>query len=284
MSHPADHLMSCVARCGAPVCVGLDPVHASLPEDLRARHHDALGAIREFGHAVLRVAAGIAPAVKFQSACYERYGSRGVGVLEEQIADARGLGFHVILDAKRGDIGISAAHYAASAARAGAHAITVSGYLGPSGVEPFLEAGLGVYVLVRTSNPDSDAVQAHALADGRSVAEMMADHVRALGAARLGSCGLSSIGAVVGATKSAEGRALRARMPEQVFLVPGYGAQGGTPDDVRALRRPDATGVLVTASRSVIYAPTREGDADWTDAVRRGATSLRDEIAAVLRT
>ncbi|MDX2132804.1 MAG: orotidine-5'-phosphate decarboxylase [Planctomycetota bacterium] len=284
MNHPTDLLLACVERCaGSPVCMGIDPVLEHLHADVRARHHDALGAIREFGHALLRAAAGVVPAVKFQSACYERYGSRGVGVLEEHMSDARGQGYWVVLDAKRGDIGISASHYAAGAARAGAHAITVSGYLGPSGVEPFLDAGLGVFVLVRTSNPDSDVVQGAPLADGRTVAAMMADAVRALGAGRLGASGLSGVGAVVGATKSGEGAALRARMPEQVFLVPGYGAQGGTADDVRALLRPDGRGVLVTASRSIIYEPMGAGDADWTQGVRRAAERLRDEIGAVVR-
>ncbi|GJQ30374.1 MAG: orotidine 5'-phosphate decarboxylase [Phycisphaerae bacterium] len=277
--HPTDHLHEAIIRAGSPICVGMDPVYEQLPDAVRARHHEPLAAIGEFGRGVLRAIAGVAPAVKFQSACYERYGSRGVAVLEEHLRDAAQAGLFIVLDAKRGDIGISAAHYAAAALRGGAHAVTVSGYLGPSGVTPFLDAGLGVFVLVRTSNPDSDAVQGHALRDGRTVAEMMADHVAALGASRLGACGLSAVGAVVGATKSAEAAALRARMPDQVFLVPGYGAQGGTAEDIRAMLRADRRGVLVTASRSVIYA---KGDGAWDEAVRDAATRFRDEIAAVI--
>src|SRR5262249_2518895 len=134
----------------------------------------------------------------------------------------------------------------------GADALTVSGYLGPDTIEPFLKPGHGAFVLVRTSNPGSDAVQSLPLADGRTIAEMMADHVAALGATRRGKRGLSDVGAVVGATKAADAASLRKRMPDQIFLVPGYGAQGGRLDDVRPMLRPGArwpgdSGVLVTA-------------------------------------
>lgn len=277
--HPADHLCAAITRAGAPVCVGLDPVLESLPDTVRARHHEPLAAIAEFGRGVIKAVASSAAAIKFQSACYERYGSRGVAVLEEEVTAARAAGLFVVLDAKRGDIGISASHYAAAAVRMGAHAITVSGYLGPSGVTPFLDAGLLTFVLVRTSNPDSDSVQAHALADGRSVAAMLADHVAELGRSRMGGGGLSAVGAVVGATKASEGAALRARMPNQFFLVPGYGAQGGTAEDIRALLRPDRRGVLVTASRSVIYA---KGAGSWDENIAAASRQLRDEIASVV--
>lgn len=277
--HFADRLHDATRRTGSPVCVGLDPVLESLPADLRAKHHDPLEAIAEFCRGVLHAAAPHAPAVKFQSACFERYGGRGVLLLEHLLTETASQGFVVVLDAKRGDIGISASHYAASARRTGAHAVTVSGYLGPTGVTPFLDAGLAAFVLVRTSNPDSDAVQAHTLGDGRTVAEMMADHVAALGASRLGACGLSDVGAVVGATKSSEGRALRARMPSQVFLVPGYGAQGGTAEDIRALLTARGDGVLVTASRSIIYAP---GEGPWQDRVAAAAKKLNREVFGIL--
>ena len=169
-----------------------------------------------------------------------------------------------------------------AATRMRATFVTVSGYLGPSGIAPFLEAGLGVFVLVRTSNPDSDAVQSHMLADGRSVGELMADLTAGLGASKVGANGLSSVGAVVGATKAADAAALRRRMPDQVFLVPGYGAQGGTAADIKAMVRPDGRGVLVTSSRAIIYAPRAQGQS-WTEAVRDAAGRLAGEIAAATR-
>ncbi len=284
MPHFADDLCASIRAAGSPVCVGLDPVLESLPPECR-NAADAATAIERFAVGVVDAVAGVAPAVKFQSACFERYGSRGLAALERSIAHARSRGIIVILDAKRGDIGISAAHYAAAAAGLGAHAVTVNGYLGMSGVEPFLADGLGVFVLVRTSNPDSDAVQSPRLADGRSVAELLADQVAALGAKSIGTSGFSAAGAVVGATKSADGKALRARMPHQIFLVPGYGAQGGTAHDIRALLTPNGGGaggggVLVTASRSVIYAKPAAGES-WQAAVSRAAQILAGEIAAV---
>jgi orotidine-5'-phosphate decarboxylase len=268
--------------------VGLDPVLESVPAEVRARHHEPLACLGEFCRGVLESVSGVVPAVKMQSACFERYGSRGVALLEETIALAVRLGLLVVLDAKRGDIGTTSAHYAESVRRTGAHAVTVNGYLGVSGITPFLDAGLGVFVLVRTSNKDSDAFQGLELKDGRSVAEAMAEEVRSLGLGHRGACGLSGVGAVVGATKSGAAKALRERMPEQVFLVPGYGAQGGTAADVRDMIRPGAAtpqdaGVLVTASRSVIYAQAAPGGREegWRGAVGSAARELSREVRAI---
>jgi orotidine-5'-phosphate decarboxylase len=241
-------------------------------------------AIRAFCRGVIDAVGEHVAAVKFQSACFERHGGAGVALLEELSHYAAAQGLCVILDAKRGDIGISAEHYAAAARRMGAHALTVNGYLGPRTIEPYLAAGLGAIVLVRTSNADSDLVQGPRLADGRTVAEMMADHVAALGELHVGENGYSDVGAVVGATKAEDGRALRARMPHQVFLVPGYGAQGGTAEDVRALLddRPECGGgVLVTASRSVIYA-AGAGEEKWTGAIARAALRFSLEIRGIV--
>lgn len=278
--HFSDRLLDAIERAGAPACVGLDPVLDRLPAAVRAAHQDPPEALRAWGLAVIDAVARHVPAVKPQSACFERFGARGVHALADVCAHARRRGLIVVLDAKRGDIGLTADHYAAGAAGMGADAITVNAYLGPQTVRPYLEAGLGIFVLVRTSNPDSDAVQSCALADGRTVAEMMADHVAALGAAARGRRGLSDVGAVVGATKAADAAALRVRMPDAFFLVPGYGAQGGTAEDVRAMLRPDGTGVLVNASRSVLYAH-EHGDPRWIDAVGRAAESFAADVRRI---
>lgn len=282
------HLSDALARTAA--CVGLDPVLERLPEAVRAEHWEPTRAIEQFCRGVLAaLAEGGSPAVsivKPQSACFERYGSPGWGVLERIVRQARDMGLLVILDAKRGDIGISGEHYAAAAAALGAHAITVNAYLGPETVEPYLAAGLGVFVLVRTSNPGSDVVQGRALSDGRTVAGMMAQHVELLGRSRGHRGVLSSVGAVVGATKAAEGRALRELMPDTPFLVPGYGAQGGTADDVRTLVRPGATGpatagVVVNSSRAVLYPPTPD-PARWREAIAGAAAALVADLATVV--
>jgi orotidine-5'-phosphate decarboxylase len=234
----ADRLASALERSGSVACVGLDPVLEKLPAEIRARHHEPVAAIEEFCAGVIRAVAPCVGVIKPQSACFERFGHRGVATLERLCRLAREVGLAVVLDAKRGDIGISAEHYAAAAAGIGAHAITVSGYLGMSTVEPYLKAGLGVFVLVRTSNPGSDVIQSARLVDGRTSAEAMADEVARLGERYVSGNSWSHVGAVVGATKSAEGQALRTRMPRQMLLIPGFGAQGGTIDDVRTLVAP----------------------------------------------
>jgi orotidine-5'-phosphate decarboxylase len=282
MMHVADRLLSAVQRCGAPLCVGLDPVVAKLPEPLRARP-SAAKAIEEFSLAVLAACVRIAPVVKVQSACYERHGIDGMKALAATLAAAREHGYEVILDAKRGDIGISAEHYAAAAfEQARADWVTVNAYLGADGLAPFLAAGHGAFALVRTSNPGGDALQSLRLEDGRTVAEAVADLVAEAGKASIGGSGFSALGAVVGATKPADAARLRGRMPHALFLVPGYGAQGGGIADIKPCFHPDGRGAIITASRSIIY-PQAPDASDWAGAIRRAAESTHRELAEGLR-
>jgi orotidine-5'-phosphate decarboxylase len=282
----ADRLAGAIDRVGSPACIGIDPVLERLPIHIRSAPGREVDQVRTFCLGVLEAIADLVPAIKPQSACFERFGSPGVALLEDLIERARSLGLLVILDGKRGDIGSTGAHYAAAAVGMGADAVTVNAYLGASGVQPFLEAGLGIYIVVRTSNPDSDYLQGEKLASGATVAEHLARLVAELGAARIGASGLSSVGAVVGATKSAaDGASLRKIMPDTPMLVPGIGAQGGTMDEVRPLVRagggpPSRTGVLVNASRSVLYARVRPGEV-WDDAVRRAAESFARDAAGL---
>ncbi len=274
----ADLLFRAIATAGSPACVGLDPVIEKIPQAVPGGH--PADRLETFSRGVIDAVRGIVGVVKPQSACFERYGSLGYAALERVVAYARDAGLLVILDAKRGDIGVTAEHYAAGVQSLGAHAITLSGYMGPSSVEPFLASGLGVFVLVRTSNPDSDRVQACQLRDGRTVAGALADMVLSLGEGRCGESGYSDAGAVVGATKSHEGQRLRHVLPRHWFLVPGYGAQGGTLADIRLLLDSKRSGVVVNASRSVLYASTPPGGC-WQDAVAQAARALRDDLAAL---
>lgn len=281
--HFADRLCSAIESTVAPACVGLDPVIEKLPKTIDASDGEHR-AFEEFCTGVLNAIEGIVPAVKFQSACFERCGPSGLLALQRMIGLANALGFITILDAKRGDIGVSAEHYAHAAFNVmRADAVTVSGYMGADTIEPFLAPGYadrGVFVLVRTSNPGSDGVQSLRLEDGRTVAQLMADHVATLGESNLGECGYSSVGAVVAATKPGDAEALRDRMPKQIFLVPGFGAQGGTVESVRPLFDENGAGALITASRSVIYGFGEE-DSDWTAGVRRAAESFVADLCAL---
>ncbi len=285
--HPSDRLARAMDIAGSPACIGLDPVLGSLPQEVREAAGSETDAIERFCLGVLEAVVGAAGVVKPQSACFERFGSAGYAVLERVVSHAKRLGFVVILDAKRGDIGSSAEHYAAGARSMGADWITVSPYMGPSTIEPFLEVGLGVFALCRTSNPDSDRLQSLD-AGGMTVAERTAEMIAELGADHRGGSGLSVLGAVVGATKSGEdGQRLRGRMPDQILLVPGVGAQGGTAAEVVPLVRVDQhtaglAGVVVNASRSVLY-PRRGPGQSWQGAVRQAADQFAGSLRVLIR-
>jgi orotidine-5'-phosphate decarboxylase len=268
--------------------VGLDPVAERLPDAVAGS--DPVGRIEAWCGGVLDAVVDHVPAVKPQLACFERYGSQGYAAYERVVDHAKSLGLIVIADAKRGDIGLSSAHYAAGllTGEHAADALTVNAYLGADGLEPFADAaqkaGGGLFALVRTSNPGGDALQQLPLADGRTVGEAVAGIVAGLGASKpayVGRSGYSLLGAVVGATKPQDAAALRQIMPQQLFLVPGFGAQGGGPDDVKACFRPDGTGAIITASRSVIYAHEVDAGVDWQTAVSRAAKQLNRQIQAI---
>jgi orotidine-5'-phosphate decarboxylase len=305
-SHFADRFLHEARVKGAPVCVGIDPVLAKLPAALRPVKADgslveddagaALEAIRWWGMGLLKAVAKHVPCVKFQSACFERYLWEGVKLQHELTLDARRLGLLVINDAKRGDIGISAEHYAAGCLgdteftdlgrSAGADALTANAYLGHDSLEPLIKLagaqGKGLFALVRTSNPGGDALQSLALADGRTVSDAVADIVVKAGEGHVGKSGYSLIGAVVGATKPQDAVGLRKRMPQQLFLVPGFGAQGGTAADVKPCFKSDGTGAIITASRSVIFAYEKPATSDWQGAIEAGAADLNKQIRGIL--
>lgn len=311
----ADQLLDAIARKGSPVCVGIDPVAGKLPSELIATAKGRvsggessaaeaeLAAICEFVSVVLDAAADHVPAVKFQSACFERYRHAGVEAMWDLIGEAQRLGLIVILDAKRGDIGVSSEHYAqgffepavfdtdvfGAASPAIPDAVTVSAYMGKDSVAPFLTgAGRGAFALVRTSNAGGDEVQRAVMADGATVGEHLARLVAQWGEAHVGEQGYSNLGAVVGATKAAEIETYRRLMPRTMFLVPGYGAQGATAADVKGFFNRDGRGALITASRSVIYAFAAKGQGAgtgggerWGDAVAKAARQFAEEVRKV---
>jgi orotidine-5'-phosphate decarboxylase len=288
-------LLAAADECGGPVCVGLDPVYEKLPQALTAEHDDPadagqkLDAIRRFGEGVIEAVAGEVPCVKLQLACFERYGAGGWAVYEHLLETARRRGLVTIADGKRGDIAGSSAHYAAGLmTEQGADALTVNPYVGLDGLAPFVETardeGKGLFALVRTSNPGAEAIQALLLNDGRSVSDAVADAVASLsatGADPVGESGYAAVGAVVGATKPQAMAGLRQRMPRQLFLVPGVGAQGGT--RIGDCFHPDGRGAIITASRSVIYPGGAGGEAsDWQSPIREAARELRQAVAGAL--
>jgi len=294
--HFADRLLAAIEQKGSPVCVGIDPQFNQLPFELQKDIVDEMEqteCIGVFCHEVLQIVAPLVPGVKIQSACFEKYGSTGTDLLEVLTDRARDLGLIVIGDVKRGDIGPTAESYAAGHLRHenAPEAITVNGYFGADGLKPFVDAcrdkGKGIFVLVRTSNPSAATIQDFEGAGGKKFYEHMAEQVAAVGSGEglIGASGYSCVGAVVGATYPEEARRLREIMPQQIFLVPGYGAQGATAADCAAAFKADGTGAIVNASRSVIYAFRRKEckEKDWKKAVETAAVAFAEDIRNAVR-
>jgi orotidine-5'-phosphate decarboxylase len=240
---------------GSALCVGLDPDVARLPEGMT---------IAAFCEAIIDVTAEYAACFKPNIAFFERHAAAGIDALVRTMAACRERGVPIILDAKRGDIDSTARLYAEAYLQPGplaADALTVNPSLGIDTLAPFLELGRahdrGILVLLRTSNAGAAAFQ-DAIEPG------LIDFLRSERQA----------GAVVGATHPAEGARLRAALPDTFFLVPGYGAQGGT--DLAPFFDARGGGAVVNSSRAILYAG--EGTGRWRDAVRAAARTARDSI------
>ena len=300
----ADRLARAVADRGTPAVVGIDPVLERLPEQLRPADgglEAAVDAIEAFCRIVIDRVAPHVPAVKINSGFLEVFYELGVGAYYRLVAHAHTRGLLVIGDIKRGDIGSTAKLYTrghlASPTFADVSderipdAVTLAGYLGENAVKPFIEAaretGRGMYVLVRPSDPGADLV--HEFGGESRFYQHMAALVGEWGRADglIGECGLSCVGAVVAAKDVDSTRALRESLPTTPFLVPGYGAQGGTADTCRACFRSDGSGAVVNASRSVIYAfnnhdyLTRFRD-DWAGCIEQAAQDFAKDVARLM--
>jgi orotidine-5'-phosphate decarboxylase len=251
---------------------------------------DAANAYARFCCGIVDAVAPYVVAVKPQLAFFEALGADGMGALERVCGYARAAGLLVIADGKRGDIGSTARAYAAAYlepredAPPLADALTVNTYLGGDSVEPFLQAcrlhGAGIFCLVRTSNAGAGDVQELTLSDGRRVWQHVAGLVADWGADLTGERGLSSVGAVVGATVPRAVAEARKLLPRAVLLLPGVGAQGAGPADVARAFTSGPASALVTASRSVIFA-YRAGNDDWRVAAGAEAARLRTEVWSV---
>lgn len=300
MMNFADRLETAIALRGNPCLVGIDPHPDSLPEEFAAARaagatrSERARAIADFSCSVLEIVAGRVPAVKPQSAFFEIYGADGAAAWERVVRVAREGGAIVIGDVKRGDIDSTARAYARAYLegqderdRPGScDAITVNPLLGSDSVQPFIDvcksAGAGIYVLVRTSNKDSRLFQEHG---DPPLYERIAESVVQWGKELRGECGLSSVGAVVGATHARELVRLRAMMPTTPFLLPGYGAQGAGAADIAGGFLPGGRGALVSSSRGILFAyqqPQYRG-LHWKDATAKALDAMIREVGAAVR-
>jgi orotidine-5'-phosphate decarboxylase len=257
------------------LCVGIDP-HARLLTAWGL--NDDVAGLERFTLTVVDALADRTAVFKPQSAFFERFGSRGIAVLERAVVAARQAGALVLMDAKRGDIGSTMAAYAATYLDKDSplfcDAVTVSPYLGFESLRPALDAaavaGAGVFVLALTSNPEGAEVQRAAVPDGRSVAQVMLDHIAAENA---GARPLGSVGAVVGATLARVDADLAVNGP---LLAPGIGAQGATPADLPALFGAALPQVLPSVSRDVLRHGPDAG------ALRNAAHAYADRVRAAV--
>ena len=268
MSTFGERLTTAVDERG-PLCAGIDP-HASLLAEWGLE--DSVAGLETFAFTAVEGLAPHVSVIKPQSAFYERFGSRGVAVLERVIAESRALGALVLLDVKRGDIGSTSQAYADAyldpASPLASDAITVSPYLGFGSLDPFVDTArrfdAGLFVLGLTSNKEGPEVQSATVDTGETVAGRMFDHLRRLND---GATPLGSFGAVVGATIGDAVESLDFNGP---ILAPGFGEQGGTPADVRRIF--GSRTVLPSSSRGLL----RAGPS--VDALRDVALRTNDDL------
>jgi len=301
-----DRLNAAIRARQTAALVGIDPRFDLLPAEIKesAKKRNPINskeleisAIEEFCLLLVEIVAPLVPAVTPQAAFFEQYGPRGMHALHRVMHAARKAGLIVICDAKRGDIGSTAAAYAnaylagsdAESAAWPADALTVNPYLGIDTLQPFVEIanarGAGLYVLVRTSNPGAGHFQDWQQ-NGQRLFEHVASSLQELAEQSISADQTeSSLGAVVGATYPKELATLREMMPAVPFLVPGYGIQGGHATDVAAAFRADGSGALVNSSRGINFAYRREpyqqqfGEQNWQAAIEQATRDMIADLA-----
>jgi len=245
----------------SPICVGLDPDPSKIPSYL-LRDYSLTNAILRFNQEIIDAVADLVPVIKPQVAYYEKMGIDGLKALKITIEHARKQGLIVIADGKRNDIGSTSDAYADAFLKTGSDfesdALTVNPYLGSDGILPFVNAcstyNKGLFVLLKTSNPSSGEFQDLKLENGEMLYERVADYISSWGENIIGESGYSSIGSVVGAYYPEVLYNLRVAHPRQIFLVPGYGAQGATAEDLRCAFDALGGGAIINSSRGIIYA------------------------------
>ena len=301
-------LIEKIQKTKAPICVGLDPMLSYIPEHVTKKAFAEFGetlegaaeAIWQFNKEIVDATCDLIPSVKPQIAMYEQFGLQGLAAYDKTVKYCQEKGLIVIGDVKRGDIGSTSAAYATGhlgTVQVGSQTlsgfnteyITVNPYLGTDGVKPFVDVcnqcDRGIFVLVKTSNPSSGEFQDR-LIDGRPLYELVAEKVVEWGDASMDGA-YSNVGAVVGATYPEMSKVLRKLMPRTYFLVPGYGAQGGTAEDLKYCFNEDGLGAVVNSSRGIIAAYKKEayakfGAEHFGEASRQAVIDMIADINSVL--
>ena len=291
-----DQLIGQIKRKRNPCIVGIDPEWSKIPDGYKQNNTSEAEAIRIWAFDVVDAVADIVPAIKPQMAFFEVYGAEGGRVHQQVVQYAHQRNLLVIDDSKRNDIGNTASAYAyAHLAKDGpinADFMTISPFLGTDSMQPFVDVavrdGKGLFVLVKTSNPSSVEISEAKNGSGVTIRDWLADYVHQSGMAAIGNNGYSSIGAVVGATFPGEAKQLRTAMPNNFFLVPGFGAQGGCAKDVLPCFNQDGLGAVINSSRGILYHHQQVTDYDgnregYRQIVRCQAMLMQQSIYQELR-
>lgn len=292
MKNFADRLISAIEKKGNPCMVGLDPRIEQIPDFLPSS--DIEQTITNFNTLIIDTIKDIIPVVKPQIAFYEQYGIAGMKAFANTIKIAKDAGLIVVADVKRNDISSTAEAYANAFLKEGSEfevdCITVSPFLGRDSLIPFVESckkhGKGLFILVKTSNPGSGDFQDVILKDtNEPMYVTLAKMVDDLGKDVIGGKGYSSIGAVVGATFPEQAEVLRKLMPKSIFLVPGYGSQGGTGEDTILCFNADKFGAVINASRSITFAHKDKSISreDFTTLIRTNTESMIADVTSALK-
>lgn len=293
-----DTLIDKIREYDNPTVAGLDTSFDYLPESMKAGVKDFAGAaeaVLSFNKKIVDSICDIVPCVKVQIAYYEMYGLEGMRTFVETVKYASKKGMLVMTDAKRNDIGATAECYAKAylgQTMVGGEEytafdsdfLTVNGYLGSDGIKPFLgwmqKRDKGIFVLVKTSNKSSGELQDLKLENGKTVYEYMGGLVEEWGKDCIGKYGYSAVGAVVGATHPQQAQILRREMPHTFFLIPGYGAQGGTANDLKVCFDKDGLGGIVNSSRGILCAYKQEKYAglSFDAAARQACIDMKNDL------
>ena len=278
-----DKLYDAVAARG-PVCVGLDTDISYLPEDFVDSAKTAGENIVAFNKAIIEATKAVAGCFKVQIAYYESLGMDGMKAYADTLAAVRVAGVPVIADIKRGDIAKTAEMYAKAHFEGDFEAdfITLAPYMGLDSIQPYMpymqQKGKGVFVLVRTSNPGAKDFEYEKLTDGRHVYDMVGDKLNELGKQAMGESGYSSVGLVIGGTHIEEAAEIRARYKDSFFLIPGYGAQGGTAPDI-AQYLSCGNGGVVNSSRGILLARKKQPGVKFDEAAYNECVKMKEAIA-----
>lgn len=284
-----DKLFESVEKDGH-VCLGLDTDISYIPEEFLKKFNSIEDAIFGFNKEIIDATLDAVSCYKVQIAYYEAYGIAGMIAYKKTMEYIRNKGKIVIADIKRGDISNTAKMYAKAHFEGDFESdfITLSPYMGLDSIDPYLDyvknKEKGLFLLVRTSNQGAKDIQYIKDEKGNSIYEIVGEKLNTLGEEYLGKCGYSSIGGVVGCTHRDESVKVRKMLDKMFFLVPGYGAQGGTAEDV-ALTLNDGNGAVVNSSRGILlaYKKKENGANNFAECAREEAIRMREDIRNAIK-